>query len=172
VETDDLARVYRDIIWLAESGTFLDPAQGWTARMVIAHLAVNDMTLLRGLEDGVIDNADALDEDRLRHEPDPLGSLQATSVELIAFVDTIDEFEMGVELPVRVLEEGVPRIDHSLTVAALVEYHTSVHLTAHLWQLGDLIIRPRTAPGPSALNLLRKRAWQAASRGIPGRPAL
>jgi len=169
VETDDLARLYRDIVWLAESGTFLDPAEGWTARLIIAHLAVNDLTLLRGLEDGIIDNADSLDEDRLRVEPDPLGSLQATSADLIEFVATIDENEMEIQLPVRIFEEGVLRIDHPLSVAALVEYHTSVHLTAHLWQLGDLVIRPKSAPGPSALSLLRKRARLASSRGAARR---
>jgi hypothetical protein len=157
VDTTDLAGAYRDVVALAEWATFLDPAEGWPARYVIAHLALTDRALLRGLEEGEVDTTDALDEDRLRAEADPLGALRASSVALVDFVDTIDEDEMKIRVPVTMVEPPVMRLSRRTPVGRLLRLHATVHLPAHLEQLKAMVIRPVNAPGPSALVTAKKR---------------
>ena len=157
MDTTDLAGVYRDVIALAEWATFLDPAEGWPARYVIAHLALNDRALMRGLEDGEVDTTEALDEDLLRQEDDPLGALRTSSARLVDFVDTIDEDEMKIRVPVIMVEPPVITISRRTPVSRLVRLHATVHLPAHLDQLKALVIRPANAPGPSALVRAKKR---------------
>jgi hypothetical protein len=122
---------------------------------------VNNLTLLRGLVDGIVDHADGVDEDRRRTEPDPLGRLAATSSQPVTFGQTIDEFETNVELAVRSFEEGMLRIDRPLTVAARIEHSTAVSLIADRWPDGDLVISPRDASGACGLSLLPARVAAA-----------
>lgn len=157
MDTTELAGVYRDLIALFEWATFLDPADGWPARYVVAHLALADRALLRGLEEGEVDATEAMDEDLLRQVADPLGALRTSSAHLVEFVETIDEDEMKIRVPVRMVEPPIVSVSRRTPVGRLVRLHATTHLPAHLAQLKTLVVRPVSSPGPSALVTARKR---------------
>ena len=171
MDTTELARVYRDVIDLVEWATFLDPSEGWPARTVVAHLAAHDRALLRGLEEGRVDTTEALDEDRLRAETDPLEALRTSSAQVLEFVGTLDDDEVRIRVPVTMVEPPVLSISRRTPVGRLIGQQTTVHLPAHLTQLRAMVVRPVTAPGPSALTRAKKRADFAGFSPVPGRPA-
>jgi hypothetical protein len=129
---------YQAVIALGEQCDFAAPDNGWTASMVFAHLTVNDHLLMSGIRDGRYDNAQAIDEARLRSESSPLVSLTHSSKALVALAAGLSDEEAAVEIAVLITDGGEVRVDQPLSVGRLLQIHTDVHLPSHREQLESL----------------------------------
>jgi len=143
VDTTELRRRYDDLIAVAGSVTFATPVTGWSARMVVAHLVLHDRLLLDGFETGTFDGAPALDEERVRAEPDPLRGLERSSADLVAYLAALSTEAAEREIAVSI--NGRPAEDQ-LSIHRVVDVHTYVHLPGRFEQLQSLRIPPRGAP--------------------------
>jgi len=146
VDVEDLAQLYEEVLALAGSATFREPARGWTARSLVAHLVIHDRLLLEGLEAGVIDTSGSDDEERLSAVADPLRALARSSQDLLDFLATVTEEEEVTVLPVRMVEVGVSEIDGPMAVADLVAFQAGQHLPGHLAELFALVVRAVAPP--------------------------
>ncbi|HMD45493.1 MAG TPA: maleylpyruvate isomerase N-terminal domain-containing protein [Acidimicrobiales bacterium] len=147
MDVTDLAERYADLIAVSGSSAFVAPLGGWTARMVVAHLALGDRLLIESLHTGRFDNAPATDRERLQAVPDPVAALAASSAELLGLLAALDAGATRAPIRVRIAEEEGVVVDQSLTVAEVVDLHAGQHLPGHLHQLLGLRVLPWGASG-------------------------
>ena len=88
METTGLSARYQEIISLAESSSFDGTDGEWTSAMVLAHLALNDRLLVEGCTSGTYDNAEAVDDEVLRQEIDPIAALKVSNQLLLLHLAT------------------------------------------------------------------------------------
>jgi len=147
MDTSSLESAYRQILELAEHGEFTDPADGWGADMVLAHLTVNDGLLLAAAravlahEDASYDNAEAIDDSVLAAQgprPALIDRLQTSSRQLVDVASQLTDGLDQVEVPAKIVDDGKVVVDQPLPIAQLLEIHATMHLQGHLAQLQDL----------------------------------
>jgi hypothetical protein len=168
MDTSELAAAYRAVLDLARSNGLGGPAaegrpgpseagdgQAWRPGDVLAHLIVNDRLLARAVRSVLegaarpYDNLDAIDLAELRalgrdlgDAAGLIGELEASSRELLELAGRLDEAQAASEVPVRILDGDVLRIDRPLPVASLLGIQARRHLPMHTEQLGELLGRP------------------------------
>jgi hypothetical protein len=149
MDTASLESAYRRIIDLASQGGFdTQPEDGWTAELLLAHVAVNDELLeataravLAHAPDPSYDNALAIDTEHLRKQgtlPELIDRLQTTSRQLADVANQLTDGLEDVEVPVRILDNDTVVVDQPLPIGRLLEIQAAVHLASHLSQLEEL----------------------------------
>ena len=159
MDTSELEAAYRRVLDLARSaaGPWADAGDdgGWRPGDVLAHLILNDRLLARAVRSVLegaaqpYDNLDAIEVAELRAVADRhggtaglIGELEASSRELLELAGRLDEAQAASEVPVRILDGDVLRVDQPLPVASLLTIQARRHLPMHTGQLGALLGRP------------------------------
>ena|SRR5271166_5467781 len=137
-----LARRYGDLIEVSRCSSFAAPLGGWTARMVVAHLALNDRLLIGAVATGEFDNTAATDRAHLQAHPDPLTALEASSAEVLDLLAGLSADQAAAPVSVRIAEVGDAAVDQPMRLAEVVDLHTRHHLPGHLEQLLALRVLP------------------------------
>jgi hypothetical protein len=127
METTGLSARYQEIISLAESSSFDGTDGEWTSAMVLAHLALNDRLLVEGCTSGTYDNAEAVDDEVLRQEIDPIAALKVSNQLLLLHLATPTGEQAEREIDVRIVDGGEVRVDQPMTIGRLMDIHAEVH---------------------------------------------
>lgn len=147
----DIGSAFEPFVAELRKGGFVEPAEGWTAELVAAHIARNSELIaelaekVEAGEEPSYDNAASIDEAALRVYVEEIGempglitSVQATASRLAAARRRLDETTEA--FPVRAMIRDGGRVvnDGPIPIAKLIEGHASFHLDAHLEQLKAL----------------------------------
>jgi hypothetical protein len=136
---DTMRMAYERILEVIETSVFTEPADGWSAHMVIAHLTTNDLLLAAAVEDATAyDNSLAVDETHLAQLDDVVGRLRFSSRSLTALVAGMTPDRAETEIPVTILDGPTLMVDQPMAIGRLVRIHAEVHLPSHLAQLEGL----------------------------------
>jgi hypothetical protein len=155
MDTASLESVCRRIVEVAEQGGFSDQPDegGWTAEMVLAHMAATTDEVLGAArsvlahEHGGVDNANALDEDRLRGAgpwPALIDRFHTSSRQLIDVASQLTEGLEDTEVDIHLVDGGQVVIDGPMPIGRFIGIHADMHLPGHLSQLEQL--RPGSQP--------------------------
>jgi hypothetical protein len=153
---DELRRNYAAVLDLARAGGFRDPETGWSADLVVAHLAANDELFLavgeavRRGERPDYENlpgvTDAVLERRVAEAGGAAGlvrRLEASSAALVAHVASMTDAEAATPVRFHVFHAGRELVDEVRPWGAIVAGQAGFHLPLHLAQL-------RALAGPAA----------------------
>ena len=149
MDTASLESAYERILDLAASCQFADPADGWSAEMVLAHLTVNDDALIGAMRDVLAnkpthyyDNHDATDDERLHGVatslPELIDKLRTSSRQVCDLAQQLGPLE---DTPVNVtIKDGPATVvdGQMMPIGSLIEVHRDTHLPGHLSQLEGL----------------------------------
>ncbi len=158
MDTSELEAAYRSVVDLAARSGPSGPAApgdgnepGWRPDDVLAHLIVNDRllaTAVRSVLEGAArpyDNLDAIEVAELRAAAEKhggtaglIGELEASSRELLDLAGRLDDEQGACQVPVRILDGDVLRVDQPLPVASLLTIQARRHLPMHQEQLAAL----------------------------------
>jgi len=124
---------------------------GWTAAMVVAHIAVNDRLISAHLrramdgEDTWYQNLDVYRADDLRpivdRVPDVASQIhhaRATSAEVPALTEDLNEHQVALAFRTTILDGDVVQVDEHLPLIGLLGAQARVHLPAHSAQIEAL----------------------------------
>jgi hypothetical protein len=150
MDTTQLRSAYAAFLDLARTGEFAPPADGWDARHVVAHVAVND-ELLAATTQAVLagtaewhNNHEAIDDARLdeligeRDLRDLTGWAEQASGRLCDLLDTLPEDDDAL-VHTHILDGGATALDQPLPWYRLVGVQTRHHLPGHIDQLRGLL---------------------------------
>jgi len=146
-------------------GGFAEPAAGWPAELVAAHVARNNDLIAEAAEriaageETRYDNEVAVDDAGLRAYAASLGGLpglaaavEASGRRLAAARRALDERSSSQLLMVVIRDSGRVVRDGPMPISSLIEGNLSFHLAMHLEQLRSLrraAETPRTADAPA-----------------------
>jgi hypothetical protein len=160
VQTEQLEAAYQAFITEARAGGFGPPPPGeWTARQLVAHIAVNDELLASAAEQVVageparFDNTNAVDWAKVSAFADEHGSLaggidavRASGERVCAIVGRITDEQAATSLDVHILDGSEVAMDQPMPLGQLLGLQASFHLPAHADQLRAL----RAGGGPAS----------------------
>ena len=145
-----LASSYNSFLEEAARGGFQEPASGWNAGMILAHVVINDQRLTaitrevcagRSLRN---DNGDAADTESLRQLAERLGwdglleEVRSVGSGLMIAVSEMTE-EQGQRLvDSHIVDGGVVVVDDAVPWSRLLMVHAQHHLPDHTRQLAAL----------------------------------
>jgi hypothetical protein len=147
MDTAWLESVCQRIRETAEAGGFGPPADGWTAEMVVAHMAATTEQVVAAAravlahEDAAVDNAEAVDDERLRGQgsmPELIDRFHTASRQLIDVAAQLTDGLEDVEVPIHLIDGGEVVIDGPMPIGRFVQIHAEFHLPGHLSQLEAL----------------------------------
>lgn len=142
-----LAASYDSLLAEAAAGGFTDPPSGWTAPMILAHIAINDARLAQitsAVSDGLTasnDNSAAVDDDRLREYAARLGwdgllrEVRENADALLAAAAEMTDEQAQRLVNTRIVDAGVTVVDDALPWGRMLLVHAQNHLPAHTRQL-------------------------------------
>lgn len=142
-----LAASYNTLLAEAAAGGFVDPPTGWTAGMILAHIALNDRRLAQitsAVSDGLTarnDNSDAIDDDRLREYAAGLGwdgllrEVRASADELLAAASEMTEEQSQRLVDTHIVDGGAVVVDDAVPWGRLLLVHAQNHVPDHTRQL-------------------------------------
>lgn len=145
-----LAASYNALFAEASASRFVDPPSGWSARMILAHIATNDQRLSQITHEVTAghsppyDNADAVNDTILRAYADRLGwdgLLEEARTGADALMAAVSEMtdEQGQRLvDSHIVEGGDVVMDDAVPWARLLMVHAQHHLPGHTRQLAAL----------------------------------
>lgn len=139
-------------------GQFSEPADGWNARQVGAHISMsNDLfselaERIHGGEDASFDNAAVSDPASLLAYAEGHGDLagladaiEASAARLAEAYDRLSEDERDRPVPTRIWHEGQIVRDSPMSIGELILGNGDFHLAMHMDQLQALLPRAATA---------------------------
>ena len=147
-----IEEAYRPFIVTLRAGGFVRPAAGWDASLIAAHVAANNDLIASVAEDIAggrhrsYDNAEVIDDERLRDIASAAGSLDAlaglivTSAARLARAWELLGPGLGkVEVPARIADGGQIVRDGPIPIRTFIEGNATFHLELHLDQLRSLL---------------------------------
>jgi hypothetical protein len=158
VRTEQLEAAYQAFVADAMAGGFGPPPPGeWSARQVVAHIALNDGLLTSAAgqvlagEAGRFDNSNAADWAKVSAFADEHGSLaggveavRASGVRLCAAAGRLTDEQAAISIDVFILDGADVAVDEPMPIGRLLAVQASFHLPAHAEQLRAL--RPGAGP--------------------------
>jgi hypothetical protein len=133
------------------AGGFSDPAEGWTAGQVGAHITLNNelltdlAELVHDGEETSYDNKPVVDDDSLLSYASRLGGLpeiadavQASAARLAAIYARLTDQERALQIPARMTHAGQVVMDDSMALGDLIIGNGEFHLSGHFEQLKAL----------------------------------
>ena len=148
----EIQGAYRVFVDTLRAGGFNEPATGWDASLIAAHIAANNDSIASAAEEIAAarhpsyDNAEAIDDERLREITLVAGSLEGlaglieTSAARLAHAWELLGPELGqIEVPVRIADGGQVVRDGPIPIRAFIEGNATIHLQLHLDQLRALL---------------------------------
>jgi hypothetical protein len=154
VNTSALRAAYDAFLQLATTGTFgPDPADGWGADRVLAHMAVNDgllaATTRQLLDDDpspAYDNALSQDSGNLDAFAKSVGgraglpgAVRKQADRLMSLIEQLDDQRADTALPVRIKDGDEYVIDGPTPWSRIVRAQHAFHVPAHTDQLRELL---------------------------------
>lgn len=145
-----LAASYKALLSEAATGAFLDPVEGWSASMILAHIAINDRRLAAITETvsaGLFarnDNADAVDDNGLREYAARLGwdgllvEVRQAGDVLMAATSAMTEQQGQQLVDTHIVDAGAVVVDDALPWSRLLMVHAQHHIPGHMRQLAAL----------------------------------
>jgi hypothetical protein len=151
MDHDTIETAYAPFVAVLREGGFSEPAEGWPAELVAAHVARNNDNIaemaerIAAGEQPNYDNALAVDDAVLRVYSDEVGGIAglANAVEtsasrLAAAGALLDETTEGYMLPAIIRDGGDIVNDGPIPIGKFIEGNASFHLEMHLEQLKAL----------------------------------
>jgi hypothetical protein len=151
VEVDELRNAYSAILEVARRGRFRPPPEGWSAEMLVAHLASNDELFIAVTEDLLAgrkagyDNLPAVTDAQLEQRVAAAGSLEAlieqagaTSSRLLELVARLDVQQASAMVPTKITSSGAVVVDQERSWGRTLAGQARFHLPLHLDQLKEL----------------------------------
>jgi hypothetical protein len=153
MQTDDLRRAYADFLTAAERGpgALPPPTAGWSAEMVLAHVAVGDRTIAEAA--GRVMAGTPTSYDNLASQSAPYlqsvveaagdwqGLLHAVRVagdELIALAAHMTEEQANTPIACKIVSDNAVVLDATVPLSNLVRVPADMHLRMHAQQLTAL----------------------------------
>lgn len=145
-----LAASYKALLSEAATGAFLDPVEGWSAAMILAHIAINDRHLAVVTEAVCAgcfarhDNADAINDNGLREYAARLGwdgllvEVRQARDALMAAASAMTEQQGQQLVDTHLVDAGTVVVDDALPWSRLLMVHAQHHLPGHMRQLAAL----------------------------------
>jgi hypothetical protein len=152
MDAAEIEGAYGSFALALRAGGFVRPDSGWDASLIAAHVAANNDLIASVAEDIAAgqrpsyDNAEVIDDDRLREIAAAAGSLDAMA-ELIArsaarLARAWEQLgpELGnVEVPAKIADGGQVVRDGPVPIRTFIEGNATFHLQLHLGQLHSLL---------------------------------
>lgn len=151
MDTHALRAAYDGLLAVAQAGDFHDPPTGeWSAAMVLAHVATNDVMLTEVTQQVAAghalryDNAPASSEAALRRLADELGwdgliaEVRRRADLLIDAVGTLDSAHAETLVDSRIVDAGQVRVDDTVPWSRLLLAQAHTHIPMHTRQLAAL----------------------------------
>jgi hypothetical protein len=151
MDTHALRSAYDGLLAVAQAGEFHDPPAGeWTAAMVLAHVATNDVLLTevtRQVAAGRAlryDNAPASTAGQLRRVVDELGwdgliaEVRRRADLLIEAVDNLDNVHAETLVDSRIVDAGHAVVDDTVPWSRLLLAQAATHIPMHTRQMAAL----------------------------------
>lgn len=145
-----LAASYDALLAEAAAGGFFDPAAGWSAPLILAHIAANDglltqvtLAVARGISQPY-DNATVSEETTLRAYADRLGwdglliEVRTGADALMAAAGAMTAAQGQQLVDARVIDDGKIVMDDAVPWIRMLMAHASHHLPAHTRALAAL----------------------------------
>jgi hypothetical protein len=146
-----IAEAYSTFAVTLRAGGFARPDTGWDAPLIAAHIAANNDLIASTAEDIAAgqrpsyDNAQVIDDERLRQIASAAGSLDAmaelieTSAARLGRAWELLGPELGsVEVPAKIADGGHVVRDGPIPIRSFIEGNATFHLQLHLDQLRSL----------------------------------
>jgi phytoene/squalene synthetase len=151
MDHDTIESAYAPFVTVLRGGGFLEPAEGWPAELVAAHVARNNdfiAEMAERIADGQqpeYDNAIAVDDAALRAYCDEVGgipgladAIETSARRLAAARASLDETTESYELPAIIRDGGNIVNDGAIPIGRFIEGNASFHLDLHFEQLKAL----------------------------------
>jgi len=148
----EIQGAYQVFVGTLRAGGFGQPATGWDAALIAAHVAANNDAIASVAEEIAAarqpsyDNAELIDDERLREIAAAAGSLDGlaglieTSAGRLARAWELLGPELGqIEVPVKIADGGQVVRDGPIRIRAFIEGNATFHLQLHLDQLRALL---------------------------------
>ena len=152
MEHEEIVQAYQPFADMVRAGGFSEPATGWDASLVAAHIAANNdaiAALAEAIAEGhepSYDNAEVIDDAQLRHVVSAAGGLEGladlveTSAERLARAWELVGPEAGAtEVPVKIADGGQIVRDGPVPIRRFIEGNATFHLQIHLDQLRAML---------------------------------
>ena len=154
MDTSALRATYDAFLQLATTGTFgPDPADGWGADRVLAHMAVNDGLLAATTRQLLDDDPSPAYDNALSQDPANLDAfaksvggragladaIRERADRLMSLIEQLDEQRADTELPVRIKDGDEYVIDGPTPWSRIVRAQHAFHVPAHTHQLRELL---------------------------------
>jgi hypothetical protein len=156
MESSPVQASYGPFAQALREGGFREPAQGWNARQIGAHISMSNELFseladrIRGGDDPSFDNAAVSDPVSLLAYADRQGDLaglanaiEASAAKLAAAYDRLSADEQDRPVPTRIWHDGQIVRDSPMSIGELILGNGDFHLAMHMEQLKDLL--PETA---------------------------
>lgn len=151
MDQQSIEDAYQPFVTELHQGGFADPADGWTAEQVAAHVSLNNDLIAEAAEriaageQPRYTNATVVDDDQLTACADSLGGLGGlaaaieTSAHRLALAWTaVGDNHAATPLPSTIIHEGEVIVDGPIPIRSFIERNSAVHLDMHLEQLRAL----------------------------------
>lgn len=152
MDSAEIQGAYQVFADTLQAGGFGEPATGWDASLIAAHIASNNDAIASVAEDIAVgghpsyDNAELIDDDRLREIAsvagglDGLAGLVMTSAGRLARAWELVGPELGAtEVPAKIADGGQVVRDGPVPIRTFIETNAGFHLQLHLEQLRALL---------------------------------
>lgn len=145
-----LAASYTAFLSEAATGAFPDPVEGWSAAMILAHIAINDRRLAVITETVCAghfarnDNADAVNDNALREYAARLGwdgllaEVRQAGDALMVVTSAMTEQQGQQLVDTHLVDAGAVVVDDALPWSRFLLVHAQHHLPGHMRQLAAL----------------------------------
>jgi Mycothiol maleylpyruvate isomerase N-terminal domain len=148
MERQEIVEAYQPFVDALRAGGFVDPDTGWSAALVAAHVALNNDGIvavaeaIAAGESPSYDNAEVIDDGRLRDMASAAGNLEAlaaliekSAARLAVAWELVGPEAGATEVPARIEDGGRIVLDGPIPVRTLIEVNATNHLHVHLEQL-------------------------------------
>jgi hypothetical protein len=152
VDSAGIEDAYRAFAVTLRAGGFVRPDAGWDASLIGAHIAANNDVIASVAEDiaagrrPAYDNAEVIDDDRLREIASAAGGLDAIAALIeksaLRLARAFEQLgpELGtVEVPAKIADGGKIVRDGPVPIRTFIEGNATFHLQLHRDQLLGLL---------------------------------
>jgi DinB superfamily len=152
MESSSVEAAYGPFAKTLREGHFSEPAEGWNARQVGAHISMSNEMFseladrIHGGDDASFDNAAVSDPASLLAYADRHGDLagladavEESAARLAAAYDRLSADERDRPVPTRIWHEGQIVRDSPMSIAELILGNGDFHLAMHMEQLKALV---------------------------------
>ncbi|MGO9206361.1 MAG: hypothetical protein ACLQBX_09305 [Candidatus Limnocylindrales bacterium] len=161
MDEDTIRSAYAPFVAALRKGGFAEPATGWPAELVAAHVSRNNDLISEAAESIAVgeqpsyDNRAAVDDAALRSYADAVGgvagladAVEASARRLAKAWAALDDANEGYLLQVVIVDSGTIVNDKPIPIRKFIEGNASFHLDMHFGQLKALRPQGPWEPGP------------------------